>query len=314
MKEVILAFDLGGTYLKYGLGTPEGEIIHHSRLKSGGLGSIESVTAPFIEAAREMEAVTDENDMRIIAAGVGTPGAVEKPTGKVFGSSPNVPSLIGVSLKELLQKELGMPVVVDNDANLATLGEAVNGAGKGYRSVLGLTLGTGIGGGFVVDGELYRGEHGSALEVGHTVIDYDGRICNCGKTGCIEAYASGAALIKQANELGREQFGEDAKSFDKANQLFEASRGGYIPALTAIDEGIKALSSGIANLINTLDPGCVVIGGGVMFGYKDHWKELENQISEKVVDSLTDKTPILAAKLGNMAGMVGAVLAAVKGG
>jgi len=312
MKDVILAFDLGGTNLKYGLGSFNGEILQHSKMKSGGFGTLDSVTQPFIEAAEKMDREAKENGFIIKAIGIGTPGAVEPETGIVLGSSPNIPSIIGVSLKAMLEEETGIPCIVDNDANLATLGEALAGAGVGYKSVIGITLGTGVGGGFVNEGVLYRGAYGSAMEIGHSVIDYSGRLCNCGIAGCLEAYSGGLALIKRANDLGKVQFGDDARRFIKSRPLFEAAKEGYIPAVISISEGVDALAVGISNFINTLDPGCVVIGGGVVFGYQLYWDVLTSKIDEKVVDALTGKVPILPAKLGNKAGLAGAVLAAVK--
>lgn len=309
MTKAILAFDLGGTNLKYGIGTPDGNIFYHSQRASGGMGAADEVIAAFTSAAEEMKELARRKRMHLVAVGVGTPGAVDLEKGSVFGSSPNMPSVIGISLKESLEREIGLPVVVDNDANLAILGEAVAGAGKDYKSVLGLTLGTGVGGGFVMDGRIFRGDHGSALEAGHTVIEMGGRICSCGKSGHLEAYASGTAIIKRTNELGLKFEEEKALSFSKTKPVFAAAEEGYEPAVTAVREAIVALGIGIANLINTFDPGCVVIGGGVMFGVLNHWGDLEHTIADHVTDSLTGKTPVLPAELGNMAGMVGAVIA-----
>ena len=310
MTNAILAFDLGGTNLKYGIGTMDGNIFYHSQRESGGMGAVEEVTGAFTIAAREMQELSDKKRMNLVAIGVGTPGAVDTEKGAVFGSSPNVPSVIGISLKEFLEAEIGLPVMVDNDANLATLGEAAIGAGKGHKSVLGLTLGTGVGGGFVIEGKIFRGDHGSALEAGHMVIEMGGRICSCEKRGHLEAYASGSGIIKRANELGLENLKDEALSFSKTKPVFTAAKNGYEPAVTAVAEAVEALGIGIANLINTFDPGCVIIGGGVMFGVLDHWGDLEHIVADNVTDSLTGKTPVLPAELGNMAGLVGAVIAA----
>ncbi len=308
--KVILAFDLGGTSLKYGLGTVDGNIFYYSSRSSGGRGELSSIISTFKAASVEMRELAERKRMKLVAVGVGTPGAVDLQTGAVFGSSPNVPSIIGMSLKQVLEKELNLPVVVDNDASLATLGEAVSGAGKGYQSVLGITLGTGVGGGFVQDGKIFRGEHGSALEAGHMVVIMGGRKCNCGKLGHLEAYASGTAIIKRTNELALELSHDNPRKFNRTKPVFQAAREGYQPAIQAIDEAIEALAVGLANLINILDPGCTIIGGGVMFGIINQWGKLEEMVSQLVADSLTGKTIILPAELGNMAGMVGAVIAA----
>jgi len=310
MTNAILTFDLGGTNLKYGIGAMDGNIFYHGSRESGGKGEIAALTALFEQAAGEMQAIARKKRLKLAAAGVGTPGAVDADKGVVFGSSPNVPSVVGIPLKEILEKAVGLPVVVDNDANLATLGEAVVGGGKGYKSVLGLTLGTGVGGGFVQDGKLFRGDHGSALEAGHITIAINGRMCNCGKRGHLEAYASGSAIVQRANELTSELGSHHPHKFTKTKPVFAAAEEGYPPAVLAIEEAVQGLAAGIASLINTFDPGCIVIGGGVMFGMIQHWAELKKLTAEMVVDSLTGKTPILPAELGNMAGMVGAVIAA----
>ena len=311
MQKVILAFDLGGTYLKYGLGSINGDIIYHTRRDSKGKGSFDEIINAFKAASAEMLEYANKNDMKVIAASVGTPGAVNTETGAVIGSSPNIPAIVGISFKKLLEEELGMPVAVENDANLATLGEAVKGAGEGRRSVLGLTLGTGLGGGFIYEGKIFRGENGSALEIGHSTIDYKGRICSCGKPGHIEAYSSGSAIINRANELEIEMQVSNPRKYKKTNIIFTDAGKGYQPAKIAVQEGVDALAVFLANMINILDPSCIVIGGGVMFGYQDYWEEVERKTAERAVDSLAGKTHIIPAKLGNMAGMVGAVLNAV---
>ena len=312
MTEAILAFDLGGTNLKYGIGTFDGNIFYHNSRDSGGKGELKKITEAFVQAAAEMKAQAQMKRMKLVGIGVGTPGAVDTEKGTVVGSSPNVPSVIGMSLKAILENEISLPVIVDNDANLATLGEAVNGAGKDYRSVVGLTLGTGVGGGYVSEGRIFRGDHCSAMEAGHITIALDGRLCTCGKTGHLEAYASGSAIINRANELGFKFVPDKPLHFTKSQPVFEAAKAGYQPAIIALKEAVEALAVGIASLINTLDPGCVVVGGGVMFGMQDYWPDLQEKVATLVVDSLTGKTPILQAELGNMAGMVGAVIAAAE--
>jgi glucokinase len=162
----------------------------------------------------------------------------------------------------------------------------------------------------VQQGEIYRGAHGSSLEVGHISINPDGRVCSCGKAGHIEAYASGFALVKRSNELTEKTHITESLYFDKSKSLFLAAQNGYAPAVQAISEAVSALALGLANLVNTLNPDCIVIGGGVMFGYLDYWGDLERQFNELVVDALCGKIPLLQAKLGNTAGMVGAGLLA----
>ncbi len=308
MKHVIIGFDLGGTSMKYGLGTPDGNIRYHFNRPTGSEGSIEDIKAAFIEAARELMELAYNRRLEVIAAGVGTPGAVDKATGTVFGSSPNVPGVVGLSIKGLLEEELKLPTAVDNDGNMAILAEALVGAGKEHRTVFGVTLGTGIGGGYIRDGIPVRGSHGSAMEIGHTVVVMGGRRCGCGKPGHIEAYASGGAIIRRTNQLAAVEGRYHKEDFHGTRAIFEAARKGYVPAQKAIEEALEALAVFFANMINALDPGCIVVGGGVLFGFLRYWEELERRVADKVVDALAGKTPTLPAQLGNMAGMTGAVL------
>jgi glucokinase len=310
MPKAILTFDLGGTNLKFGLGTTKGHLHYHSQKHSQGKGTIEDILQVFKTAGEEAKLYAINNGFTIIAVGVGTPGAVDQKTGTIIGSSPNVPAIVGLPLREILKEEFQLTVALDNDANLATLGEAILGAGKGYPSVLGITLGTGIGGGFVLNEEIFHGKHGSAFEIGHTTIHYNGRICGCGKPGHLEAYASGNAIIKRVNELSGELSPSATLRFDKVKPVFSAAKNGYKPAQIAIQEAVDAFAWGLANFINTLDPACIVIGGGVMFGFLDYWEDLKVKVFQRVVDSLTERTPILPAKLGNKAGLVGAALSA----
>ncbi|MBC8204131.1 ROK family protein [bacterium] len=302
MNKIFAGFDLGGTYLKYCLGTGEGGILYKNRLDSKASGSIEDIIEAFKTAYNDLKVQADRMKCEISSAGIGTPGAIDQEKGIVFGSTPNILTMKNYPLRARLSEEFQLRTAMDNDGNLAALAEAAAGAGKGHNSVLALTIGTGIGGGFVSNGKIFRGGHGSALEIGHTSIDYDGRLCGCGRRGCIEAYASGSALLKAANH-GR-------ISFDTPQEVFSSAKEGVNSAVKAVNDALNALSSGIANLLIAFDPGCVVIGGGVMPGYLDYWEELEQQVCDKVIDSLKGKAPILPAETGNDAGIIGAILLA----
>lgn len=306
MKHIFAGFDLGGTFLKFGLGDAEGRLLYKDQVDSQGNGSIEEIIGAFREAFAELSHRAKSSDRHIIAAGVGSPGAIDRDKGIILGSTPNIPAIKGYPLGERLEKEFSLPLALENDANLAALAEALTSAGKGYKSVLVLTLGTGVGGGFVVDGKIFRGEHNSALEVGHISIDHNGRLCRCGRKGCIEAYASGAALVKAANS------GE--RKFTTPKAVFKAAKEGFPPAVEAVKSALDALSSGIVNLQITFDPGCVALGGGLLPGYREYWNELERLIERKNIDALRGKIPLLTAKTGGDAGLIGAVLAAAGAG
>jgi glucokinase len=256
------------------------------------------------ELAAELAAAGGE------AIGVGAAGMVDFAAG-VLRYAPNL-AWREIPLRDLLSERTGLPCVVDNDANVAAWGEYRFGAARGYRHVLAVTVGTGIGGGIVADGELFRGAHGFAAEIGHIVVEPDGPPCGCGNRGCWEQVASGRALGRLARaEVEREPAGRIAALAGGAEasgrHVSEAAREGD-PAAAAIFATVgRRLGEGIAGLVNILDPEVVIVGGGVA----EEGAVLLEPAREAFLDAVEapehrPEVPILAATLGNDAGAIGA--------
>lgn len=252
----------------------------------------------------------------VVAVGVGVPGLVDA-DGALVGA-PHVPGLVGIPLRATLAAELGRPVVVDNDANCAAWAEVVCGAGTGAAEVLVVTLGTGIGGGLVVGRALRHGAHGAAGEPGHMVVDPAGPPCPCGRRGCWERYASGSGL----GWLGQQAAARGAAPalLTRAGSV-EAIRGEHVvaaareadPGATAVlDTFAGWLGLGLANLVTLLDPGVVVVGGGLADEadlFLDRTREVV--ASQVLGGAARPATRIVAATLGSDAGAIGAALLAV---
>jgi glucokinase len=256
------------------------------------------------ELAAELAAAGGE------ALGVGAAGMVDFDAG-VLRYAPNL-AWREIPLRDLLSERTGLPCVMDNDANVAAWGEYRFGAARGYRHVLVVTVGTGIGGGIVADGELFRGAHGFAAEIGHIIVEPDGPLCGCGNRGCWEQAASGRALDRLARaEVEQDPAGRIAALAAGAEasgrHVSEAARGGDPPA-TAIFAAVgRRLGEGIAGLVNILDPEVVIVGGGVA----EEGAVLLDPARHAFLDAVEasehrPEVPILAATLGNDAGAIGA--------
>jgi glucokinase len=251
----------------------------------------------------------------VAAIGLGAAGLVSWPDGRLVWG----PNVVGrdIPFKDLLEGRFSLPVVVDNDANLAALAESRIGAGRGYRHVVLLTLGTGIGGGFVIDGDIYRGRS-FAGEVGHMVVDVGGPQCTCGQRGCWETFASGRRLDQIARDLAAtDPSGLTARLAENRPaggfHLTEAALQGDAPAVQAVAEMGSWLGIGLASLVVLLDPDVIVVGGGAARANDLLLQPARNTMIEVLEgSSFRSPTPLLAARLGEDAGIVGAGLAAAE--
>lgn len=253
-----------------------------------------------------------------LALGLGIPGLIDHDD--TFRYGPNLPDVVDVELGAVLGDRLGRTVTADNDATCATIAEFRCGAGRGYDDGLLLTIGTGIGGGLVLDGRVRHGAHGFAGEPGHMLVDPAGPRCPCGRRGCWERFASGSGLSRIARDAavaGRLTTAVDLAGGDtegvRGEHVVEAARSGDTDAGQVLDEFAWWLAAGIANLVDILDPSVVVLGGGVM--------EAADVLLDRVVDALPAQVlasahrppiPVVAALLGERAGAVGAALLTVE--
>ena len=304
ISPLVVAADLGGTHLRVALINKKGKI--HSQIKQASPkgDSPDCVVDALIAAARECGRGADD---RIIAVAIMVPGTVDKGNAVVV-RAPNLPCLDNFELKAALQQKLGWHVVLENDANAAAVGEMWLGAARGCRDVICITLGTGVGGGVILDGKLWRGSQGSAGEIGHATVEPFGSLkCKCGNTGCLEMFASATAIVRMARE-GLSHFPDSILVGGElsAQRVYEAGRKGDQLALDIFKRVGTYLGVGIANLINLFNPELIVIGGGVANGWDLFERYLHEQVSERAFGFQQANVKIVPAQCGDNAGLLGA--------
>ena len=247
----------------------------------------------------------------IIGLGIGAPGPLDTRRGIVH-LTPNL-GWRDLPLRQLVTDALGLPASLDNDANCAVVGEWWVGAAKGSRHAVGITIGTGIGGGIIVDGELLHGASDCAGEIGHTTIDTEGRKCGCGNYGCLEAYASGPAIARRAVEAV--EAGEESRLAEyaggnlaevTAQTVYEAAEDGDRVALEVVDDTAHFLGIGIANLINILNPEMVVVCGGVTRAGEKLFIPLRREVARRAFRPAVEACRIVPGTLPGTAGVYGA--------
>ncbi len=252
-------------------------------------------------------------DAAILGLGVGAPGPLDTARGVVL-LTPNL-GWVDMPLRDRLAEALGLDAVLDNDANCAVLGECWVGAARGARHAIGMTIGTGIGGGLVLDGRLHHGASDCAGEIGHMTIDMDGRRCGCGNYGCLEAYASGPAIAMRAIEEIRigtaSRLPEIAGGVEAitAQTVFEGAKAGDEVALEVVRDTAHYLGAGIANLLNIFNPDLVVIAGGVTQAGDLLFEPLRREVVRRAFRPAVDACRIVPGTLQGLAGVYGAARA-----
>jgi glucokinase len=293
-SRLVFAVDLGGTHLRVALVDEQGTILQHWKQKTPKEDSPDGILDALATAAEKW----DSDKLPVVAASIMVPGAVDSDNAVVV-QAPNLPSLTNFPLKAELQQRLGWPVFLENDANAAALGEMWLGAARGCSDVMSVTLGTGVGGGVILNGTLWRGSHGSAGEIGHTTVDpFSGLKCKCGNTGCLELFASATAIVRMARELGLNAL--------TAEQVYEAGRGGDELALSVFNRFGTYLGIGLANLINLIDPQVIVITGGAVNGWDLFAAEMYRQVNERAFRATAQQVRIARSECGDNAGLLGA--------
>ena len=309
MKDCAVGIDLGGTNIKGGLVRRDGSVVLTKSVKSEVEGGVDHVVGRIAGLA---EALMREGGAANAAAAVcvGSPGPLDSQTGVVH-SAPNL-GWQNVPLAGLLAGKLALPVFVENDANAAAYGEAWAGAGRGARCSIMLTLGTGIGGGIVIDGKLWRGVNDAGAELGHMTIKYDGRRCNCGIPGCIETYASASAVarrMKAAVEAGGQSSLRDAilagEAVD-AERIHEAAVAGDALSREVVEETGRLLGIAITSIVHIFNPDVVILHGGLVNAGEMLFEPLRAKVNELCFGAALEGLSILPSALGGDAGVVGA--------
>ena len=315
-----IGIDLGGTNIVAAVVDEDYNIITKASTKTNRPRPAEAIADDM--AAMAIKAVEDAGLTmeQIEWVGVGTPGIANSQTG-IIEFSNNL-GFQNTPMAELIRKHIDKPVYIENDANAAAYGEYVAGAAKGAKNAVCITLGTGVGGGIIIDGKIYAGSNFGGAEIGHTVISLDGPQCSCGRKGCFEVYSSATGLIRMTKEKMDEV--PDSKLHDitaerngkvSARTAFDAMRQGDKAAKEVVDFYIKALAAGITNTINIFQPDVLCVGGGVCNEGDPLLLPMKALVEKEVYTRNSPKnTEIVIAKLGNDAGLIGAAFlgAAVK--
>lgn len=310
MKHYAVGIDLGGTNIKGGLVRPDGTAALKKSIKTESEGGVDHVVDRIAGLAEDLLAEGGVAKDDTAAVCVGSPGPLDSRTGVVH-ETPNM-GWKNVPLGDLLAAKLGMRVFVENDANAAAYGEAWAGAGRGAKCAIMLTLGTGIGGGIVIDGELLRGVNDAGAELGHVTIKYDGRRCNCGIIGCIETYASASAVarrMKEAVEAGGESSLKDrilAGEDVDAKMIHKAALAGDALSREIIEETGRLLGVAIVSYVNIFNPDAVILHGGLVNAGEMLLDPLKAKVQELCFEASLKGLRILPSALKGDAGIVGA--------
>ena len=313
----IVGVDLGGTNIVVGAMPEDGSrqlaVRQNSTHAEQGAEAVADRIAAMVRDVIA-QVTTSENARAddFLGIGVGAPGPLDRERGMVV-VAPNL-GWRDFPLRDSIADRTGLPVALDNDANCATIGEWWKGAAQGARNVVGITIGTGIGGGIIMNGVLYHGSSDVAGEIGHTTIDSTGRYCRCGNYGCLEAYASGPAIAARAREaLERDEVSTLRRMVDghldelTAAKVYEAAKAGDALALEVVRDTARFLGTGIGNLLNILNPDVVVITGGVTQAGEPLFEPLRAEVKRRAFRPAVDACRIVEGSLRSSAGMVGAV-------
>ncbi len=311
MAKMIVGVDLGGTSIKLALLTNNGEFIDKWEVPTDKSDSGKHIPKTITIAIEQKLKQMNKTKEDIAGIGIGAPGSVRLEDGLIF-AAVNL-GWVNFPLKEILEKESGIPVIVDNDANIAAVGEMWKGAGNGAKDVVMVTLGTGVGGGVIVNGDVAHGISGSAGEIGHITVQLEnGVLCNCGKTGCLETISSATGIARIANEKLQNTTKETVlkdmsnRSPITAKDVFEAYSNGDEVAEEIVNHVMRYLALVLAGVGNTLNPENIIIGGGVSNAGELLLKPLKKYFDEFAFTTVRDSTKLSIAELGNDAGAIGA--------
>ncbi|MFL5495144.1 MAG: ROK family protein [Gemmatimonadales bacterium] len=313
----VLGIDIGGTNLVVGSVAEDGSAVlaQDSEPTHAEAGATDVLDRLVALAGRAIERTRQEAPgAEILGVGVGAPGPLDTRRGVVL-LTPNL-GWVDMPLRQIIHDRLGLPAALDNDANCAVLGEWWVGAARGSRQAIGITIGTGIGGGLILDGRLYHGASDVAGEIGHTTIDTEGRRCKCGNYGCLEAYASGpniALRAIEALEAGAESRLPSYVAGDlrelTAQTVYQAAQDGDELALEVVNDTAKFLGVGIGNLLNVFNPEVVVVCGGVTLAGDHLFVPMRREVSRRAFKPAVAACRIVPGELAGTAGVYGAARA-----
>lgn len=309
-----IGIDLGGTNIAAAIVTEDGKIIDKASvptLPKRGYEAVANDMADLCLSLIEKNSISLDD---INSIGIGSPGTVDSAKGEVIYA--NNLYFKNAAVASVIKKKIDKPVYLENDANAAAYGEYVSGAGAVYKDLVAITLGTGVGAGIILDGKIIAGSFNAGGELGHMVISVDGEQCTCGRKGCWETYSSATALIREATNAAQKnpdsmlnKLVEGDLSKMNAKIPFDAAQAGDKVAQDVIDNYIKYLAIGLVNVINTVQPEAIIIGGGVSAQKDNLIVPLKARMVEEIYGGAEAfKTEVKVAELGNDAGIIGAAM------
>ncbi len=310
-----LGVDLGGINIAVGLVDDNYQIIQKESVPTGRLRSFEEIMKDMADLCRKVTEDAGYSMSDVKSIGIGSPGTPDVVNKRIVYTN-NIVNFVDVYLEKELQKYFpNMTVYVENDANAAAYGEIIAGAAKEFSTAVVVTLGTGVGGGVIIDNKIYAGFNHAGSEVGHMVIVKDGVGCTCGRRGCFEVYASATALIRETAEIIEqypdsiihEMIEHDPEKIS-GKSAFIAARQGDAAGQKIVDQYVEYLGTGIANLINIFQPEAVVIGGGISKEGENLLVPLREYTKKNCYTRGVEQSQIIKAKLGNDAGIIGAAM------
>ena len=312
ISKLAIGVDVGGTSVRVGLVNDRGQLLSKCSFLTKGASSRDAMLGKISETVKELLVEAKRSRRGTVqGVGFGVPGPVDVERGFVY-FFPNIPGWKNTPLRKLLEKKLRVPVFVDNDASAMAVGEFLFGAGRGSRNMIALTLGTGVGGGVVLGGKLFHGHAFSATEVGHITINENGPLCGCGNRGCLEVYVGNGYLVKEVKKrLDRGEKSVLKQWISQGQTLTPELVARAAQQKDAFSKKIwcetgEHLASGLAGLLNVLNPERVVIGGGVAGAGELLFKPLRDALGRKAFPIAAQSVKISPAKLGTDAGLIGA--------
>ena len=300
MSKYTIGVDVGGTNIKFGLVNAQGRIIFRTRLETKGfIRNKPKLIRSLVEKILEILDVNNLKKKNVLGVGFGFPGLVDPLTG-VIKQLPNIPGWKDVPIKKILESKLRIPIFIENDVKLITLGEWRYGAGRGYQNLICMTLGTGVGSGLVLNNQLYRGENFVAGELGHVPLNEHGPKCNCGGWACYERYVGNQTILKSGQKYLR------GHRIERIEDIHALAKRGNVKAKVFWKQMGEQIGNGLIGVINLLNPRLIIMGGGVSNNFVLFQQSLKKIIKSRTMKVQGSTVKISRTQLGDDAGIIGA--------
>ncbi|MGQ3685132.1 MAG: ROK family protein [Candidatus Loosdrechtia sp.] len=307
MSSYAVGVDLGGTNLKAGIVDSSGRIHNRLSVKTDQYAPPETISEQIFKLIDDVIITSGLRKSDILGIGLGSPGLIDR-KGETILVSPNLPQWHNIPIRSIIAKRFVVPCILENDANAAAWGEKWAGAGKFASSMVMITLGTGIGGGIIIENRIWRGFNNVAGEIGHMIVHINGQKCNCGNYGCIEAYASAPSMVRRFKDLIRNGVSSSLKNHENitAKMISEAARQGDKTSLDIIKETGQYLGIALTNIIHILNPEVIVLAGGMIGSGELLMVPLREAVKQNAFAASYKDTKIAFSELGIDAGIIGA--------